>query len=212
MALGPAGAARNDAAVEAFASRLRAGRGAGGDPRPNAEWALVAGISMLIGKRVMAGEAAALPELEDELVAMATALADSFRSKKAHFHRVSRATRALWPETISFMFGRRLEKLISAQQEEMREEFRQRWEEIARLMEESERRTEETREYNREILLRNEKVYTSVIARLEEEQGADRVEHRRNPRPDAGAAEADRTLRPARRRRRGLGAEPDASH
>lgn len=35
-------------------------------------------------------------------------------------------------------------------------------------MEESERRTEETREYNREILLRNEKVYKGVIARLEE--------------------------------------------
>ena len=29
---------------------------------------------MLIGKRVMAGEAASLPELEDELVALATAL------------------------------------------------------------------------------------------------------------------------------------------
>jgi hypothetical protein len=65
------------------------------------------------------------------------------------------------------MFGRRLEKLISAQHEEMREEFRQRREEFARLMEASERRTEETREYNREILLRNEKVYTSVVARLE---------------------------------------------
>jgi AcrR family transcriptional regulator len=75
MALGPEGAERNDAAIEAFAARLRAGRGQGEEPsRPNADWVLVAGISMLVGKRVMAGEAAALPELEDELVAMITAL------------------------------------------------------------------------------------------------------------------------------------------
>jgi AcrR family transcriptional regulator len=73
LALGPAGAERNDAAVEAFASRLRAGREPSGDPSlPNADWALVASISMLAGKRVMAGEAASLPQLEDELVAMAT--------------------------------------------------------------------------------------------------------------------------------------------
>jgi AcrR family transcriptional regulator len=73
-ALGPAGAERNDAAIESFASRLRAGHERGGSPSPNADWALVASISMLIGKRVMAGEAAGLPELEDELVAMLTAL------------------------------------------------------------------------------------------------------------------------------------------
>jgi vacuolar-type H+-ATPase subunit I/STV1 len=65
------------------------------------------------------------------------------------------------------MFGRRLEKLINAQHEETMAHLRQRKEEFERLMEASERRTEETREYNREILLRNEKVYTSVIARLE---------------------------------------------
>lgn len=35
-------------------------------------------------------------------------------------------------------------------------------------MEASERRTEETREYSYEILLRNEKVYTGVLVRLEE--------------------------------------------
>jgi AcrR family transcriptional regulator len=57
LALGPEGAAHNDAAIEAFATRL------------GVDWSLVAGISMLIGKRVMAGEAAELPELEDELVA-----------------------------------------------------------------------------------------------------------------------------------------------
>jgi AcrR family transcriptional regulator len=73
LALGPAGAARNDAAIEEFASRLRQERGAPSGSS-NAEWAAVAGIAMLVGKRVMAGEAAALPELEDELVAMATAL------------------------------------------------------------------------------------------------------------------------------------------
>jgi AcrR family transcriptional regulator len=75
VGLGPPGVERNDAAVEAFAARLRAGREGAGDPsRPNAEWTLVAGISMLIGKRIMAGEAAALPELEDELVGLVIAL------------------------------------------------------------------------------------------------------------------------------------------
>ncbi len=74
LALGPAGAERNDAAVEAFAARLRAAHGQGDPAGRNAEWAFVAGASMLIGKRVMAGEASALPELEDELVALATAL------------------------------------------------------------------------------------------------------------------------------------------
>ncbi|HEX4668770.1 MAG TPA: helix-turn-helix domain-containing protein [Solirubrobacterales bacterium] len=67
LALGPAGAKRNDATIEDFAARLRAGRQVS-----NAEWSMVAGIAMLIGKRVMAGEAAGLPELEDELVAMLT--------------------------------------------------------------------------------------------------------------------------------------------
>jgi AcrR family transcriptional regulator len=72
LALGPAGAERNDAAIEALAARLRAGQEE--EPTgPSAEWALVAGIAALIGKRVLAGEAAALPALEDELVAMATA-------------------------------------------------------------------------------------------------------------------------------------------
>jgi AcrR family transcriptional regulator len=70
LALGPAGAELNDAALEAFASRLRGGRAAGDPSSPNAEWATIAAISMLIGKRVMAGEADTLPQLEDELVAM----------------------------------------------------------------------------------------------------------------------------------------------
>jgi AcrR family transcriptional regulator len=69
LALGPEGVERHDAAVEAFAARLRAGSGASVEaPVSNSAWALVAGMSALIGKRVVAGEAAALPELEDELV------------------------------------------------------------------------------------------------------------------------------------------------
>jgi AcrR family transcriptional regulator len=74
MALGLEGAERNDAAIESFASRLRAsGEVGAADPdRPNADWTAVASISMLIGKRVMAGATAELPELEDELVATLT--------------------------------------------------------------------------------------------------------------------------------------------
>jgi hypothetical protein len=40
---------------------------------------------------------------------------------------------------------------------------------IRNLHEENQMLAEETREYNREILLRNEKVYTSVIAKLEKQ-------------------------------------------
>jgi AcrR family transcriptional regulator len=75
LALGPAGATRNDAAVEVFAARLRAGREQGEEQRSGAaDWAAVAGMAMLVGKHVMAGEAATLPGLEDELVTIATAL------------------------------------------------------------------------------------------------------------------------------------------
>lgn len=74
MSLGPSGVALHDEAIEAFASRLRAAR----DPHedlslPHADWAHVASISMLIGKRIMAGQADRLVELADEFVAMATA-------------------------------------------------------------------------------------------------------------------------------------------
>ncbi len=58
LALGPEGSERNAAAIETFAERLEV------------DWALLAAASMLIGRRVMAGEAEALPELEDELVAL----------------------------------------------------------------------------------------------------------------------------------------------
>jgi AcrR family transcriptional regulator len=73
LALGPPGASRNYVAVEAFASRLRGASAGGQASGPEVEWALVAGIAALIGNRVMAGEAAGLPELEDALVAVATA-------------------------------------------------------------------------------------------------------------------------------------------
>jgi AcrR family transcriptional regulator len=75
LALGPAGAERNAAAIEAFATRLRGGRqGQGAHSVSNAEWSVVAGASMLIGRCVMAAEASGLPELEDELVSMLAAL------------------------------------------------------------------------------------------------------------------------------------------
>jgi AcrR family transcriptional regulator len=68
LAVGSEGSKRHDAAVEAFARRLRPGRPAAGDaPLTDAEWARAAGILALIGKRVMAGEAAGLPELADAL-------------------------------------------------------------------------------------------------------------------------------------------------
>ncbi len=70
------------------------------------------------------------------------------------------------------MLGRRrkdsLRELIRNQHEETMAYLRQREEEFERLIEASERRTEETQEFNREILLRNEKVYTSAIVQLEE--------------------------------------------
>jgi hypothetical protein len=64
------------------------------------------------------------------------------------------------------VFGRR---------ESLREQIRNQHEEFLRFMEKSEEKSqrwqeevEETREFNREILLRNEKVYTRVIAEMEE--------------------------------------------
>jgi len=57
LAAGPEGAKRHDAMVEAFAERL------------GTDWVPAAGILALVGKRVVAGEADRLPELEDGLVA-----------------------------------------------------------------------------------------------------------------------------------------------
>jgi AcrR family transcriptional regulator len=55
LAAGPEGAKRHDAMVEAFATRL------------GIDWVRAAGMLALIGKLVVAGEAARLPELEEEL-------------------------------------------------------------------------------------------------------------------------------------------------
>lgn len=63
---------------------------------------------------------------------------------------IQRTTHAERPATIRFVFGRSLERYFEKRDEEFRE------------------LVEETREFNREILLRNEKVYTSVIAEMEE--------------------------------------------
>jgi AcrR family transcriptional regulator len=67
LAAGPEGARRHDDAVRAFGHRL--GVGAGKD-LANVGWVQVAGMLAIVGKLVMAGEAARLPELEDELVAL----------------------------------------------------------------------------------------------------------------------------------------------
>ena len=68
------------------------------------------------------------------------------------------------------MFGRdkvSLRELIRSQHDEFIQYQLRRDENQRRRDEEFKSLVEETREYNREILLRNEKVYTSVIARLE---------------------------------------------
>lgn len=66
LALGAEGAARHAAMIEAFARQLRGSEEVGVE-----EWVLGAGIAALIGRLVIAGEAEALPALEDELVAFA---------------------------------------------------------------------------------------------------------------------------------------------
>jgi AcrR family transcriptional regulator len=55
LAAGPEGVKRHDATVEAFAERL------------GTDWVRTAGMLALVGKHVVAGEAARLPELEGEL-------------------------------------------------------------------------------------------------------------------------------------------------
>lgn len=57
LAAGPEGARRHDAMVEAFAERL------------GTDWVRAAGMLALVGKLAAAGEAARLPEIEDELAA-----------------------------------------------------------------------------------------------------------------------------------------------
>ena len=71
------------------------------------------------------------------------------------------------------MFGRResFRDFIRSEGESLRELARNQQQEFLRVQGEREEKyrllVEETREYNREILLRNEKVYTSAIAELE---------------------------------------------
>lgn len=57
LASGPAGVERHAAMVEQLAERL------------DSEWVPVAGVLALLGRRVVAGEAARLPDLADELAA-----------------------------------------------------------------------------------------------------------------------------------------------
>ena len=59
------------------------------------------------------------------------------------------------------MFGRGLKRYLEKRDEEFKTWTQEREEKFNELR-------EETREFNREILLRNEKVYTSVIAEMEE--------------------------------------------
>jgi AcrR family transcriptional regulator len=71
LAAGPEGGKRHGAAVQAFERRLWAADDPCEDLHlPLRGWVEVAGMFALIGKRVLAGEAARLPALEDELVAL----------------------------------------------------------------------------------------------------------------------------------------------
>jgi hypothetical protein len=66
-----------------------------------------------------------------------------------------------WPATIGCVFGCRLSKKL---EDLIREEH----EEIQRLFDEGEARAMSLQEFSREILLRNEKVYTAVIAEIQD--------------------------------------------
>lgn len=72
-----------------------------------------------------------------------------------------RTTRAQRPATIRFVFGHGLKRYLEKRDEEFKTWTQEREEKSRDLR-------EETREFNREILLRNEKVYTSVIVQMEE--------------------------------------------
>jgi AcrR family transcriptional regulator len=58
LAVGPEGAKRHDAMVEAFAERLET------------DWVRAAGMLALVGKRLILGEVGLLPELADEFIAL----------------------------------------------------------------------------------------------------------------------------------------------
>jgi hypothetical protein len=74
---------------------------------------------------------------------------------------IQRTTRAQVPATIRFMFGRGLKRYLEKRDEEFKAWTQEREEKFNELR-------KETREFNREILLRNEKVYTRVIVQMEE--------------------------------------------
>ncbi len=61
-----------------------------------------------------------------------------------------------------------LRELIRNQHQEFMRYQEKRDEEFRQLREAAEAQAEETREFNREILLRNERVYKAVIAEIEE--------------------------------------------
>lgn len=80
------------------------------------------------------------------------------------------------------MFGRSVKRYLEKRDEEFKAEARRRdaeaqkrdaegrarWARLEELRVKSDAQAEETREFNREILLRNEKVYMSAIAEMEE--------------------------------------------
>lgn len=74
---------------------------------------------------------------------------------------IQRITRAQSPATIRFVFGRGFKRYLEKRDEEFKTWTQEREEKFNELR-------EETREFNREILLRNEKVYTGVIVQMEE--------------------------------------------
>jgi hypothetical protein len=74
---------------------------------------------------------------------------------------IQRTTRAQSPATIRFVFGRGFKRYLEKRDKEFKTWTQEREEKFNELR-------EETREFNRKILLRNEKVYTSVIAEMEE--------------------------------------------
>lgn len=75
QAAGPAGSELYARSVADLAGRLFGNRAdaASEEAVPEAKWAAVASLAALVGRQAMAGEAASLPELEDELTRIALA-------------------------------------------------------------------------------------------------------------------------------------------
>lgn len=85
---------------------------------------------------------------------------------------IQRTTRAQGPATIRFVFGRGFKRYLEKRDEEFKTWTREREDAFKAWTREREKKfeelREESREFNREILLRNEKVYTSLIVQMEE--------------------------------------------